>query len=90
MNTVFNSIGKVFLFVWNFDYALKFRCMIWMSMCNGGMIYDDYLVHKYVVFLQIVCLLFNHIRDLNLVQIFLCNVYYFECIYILIWFVHFT
>lgn len=55
-----------------------------MSMCNGGMINDDYLVHKYVVFLQIVCLLFNHIRDLNLVQIFLCNVYYFECIYILI------
>lgn len=42
-----------------------------MSMCNGGMIYDDYLLHKYVFFLQIVCLLFNHIRDLNLVQIFL-------------------
>lgn len=71
MNTVLNSIGKVFLFVWNFDYALKFRGMIWMSMYNGGMIYDDYLVHKYVFFLQIVCLLFNHIRDLNLVQIFL-------------------
>lgn len=51
MNIVFNFIGKVFLFVWNFDYVLKFRGMILMSMFNGGMIYDDYFVYKYVVFL---------------------------------------
>lgn len=69
VNTVYYSIGKVFLFVWIFDYALKFRGMIWMSMCNGGMIYNDYLVHEYVVVFCANCLLtllYNHIKDLNL------------------------
>lgn len=56
INTVYYSIGKVFLFVWIFDYALKFRGMIWMSMCNGGMIYNDYLVHEYVVVFCANCL----------------------------------